>query len=128
MTYPQALLIAVAVTASAFMVSKALNADNFTQGQIAVTSESGRHIGSQAFVARADGQVRFCFGTPTVKSVDKTAEEVPLSEQLIRRLEEKARLQQGSQVTPPGGGTKNTLSNELVARLINAVIICSEWT
>ena len=64
MTYPQAILIAVAVLAGAFLVGRGLNAQIPSQGQIAITSISGRSPGGQVFIARGDGQVRFCIGYP----------------------------------------------------------------
>lgn len=93
MTNPQAILIAVAVIAAAFLVSEGINAGNPSpSGQVAITSVSGRSLGAQAFVARGDGQVRFCLGVPMPEAAVPTSDLT--DEQLADRIHQRILRQQ----------------------------------
>jgi hypothetical protein len=58
MTYPQAVIIGVAIVTGALLISELSNADEPRQGNVAISSPTK----SVAWVARGDGKVRVCYG------------------------------------------------------------------
>ncbi len=143
MTYPQAILIAIAVIMGAFLIAQGPRAENPGQGQVAITSVSSPGLGGQAFVARGDGRVRFCVGLPISLAAFRTTKEeapqltdeqrilqqkkVPTDEDLIRSLEElRQRRGQPAQLDL---GAKENATNERLQKLLNVDILiqCSQW-
>lgn len=142
MTYPQAILIAIAVITGAFLIAQGPRAENPGQGKVAITSVSGRSVGSQAFVARGDGRVRYCVGLPISLEVFRTTNDeasqltdeqrippqkkVPTNEDIQRMIEMLQKLDHPAQ---PDLGEKETATNEPLQKQQqdNLYIQCSQW-
>jgi hypothetical protein len=58
MTYPQAVIIGVAIITGALLISDLSNANETRQGSVAISSPTR----SVAWVVRGDGKVRVCYG------------------------------------------------------------------
>ncbi len=114
MTYPQAILIAIAVITGAVLIAQGPRAENPGQGQVAITSVSSRGLGGQAFVARGDGRVRFCVGYPFFSAAFRTTND------------EASQLTDEQRIPPQKEVTDEDLRRSL-DETFDFLIQCSQW-